>query len=433
MRPTERKRWIARVAVWLDVAWLLALALYIAGGTSLVPFHGDESMFIAMSRAPTFAQQASDPQIQQLRMLNGTLPVALMRASWRFADYPAQRVNGSWVWGAGWDWNRRNGRKPDAELLALARMPQVAVACLSLPMLFLLGLWLGGRPAAYTATFLIATHPVALLNLRRATLESGLFTASIATVFFAVVWLRAVERRGAPTAAAVIGFALAAGLAVASKHSGLVPVAASFLVLGTAAIRKRSLLVPWLSSGLLALGIFIGLNPTWWSNPVARPSEVLALRQAVVEHQLGAFPGSAYEDLPARVAGLTRQLSTAPPVYAEIPGFGYAIAPEIRAYAASPWRGLLRHGGNVATAFGLATLGFCVLGCFALLRHRSPAAQAVLAWGGVLVAFTLLAIPLAWQRYYLPLLPVEALLAAAGFAAVANRIQVRKRPATAAE
>ena len=51
-RRNRRWRWLAssRACPAVDVLWLLALMLLVVGGTTLVPFHGDESTLIAMSR-----------------------------------------------------------------------------------------------------------------------------------------------------------------------------------------------------------------------------------------------------------------------------------------------------------------------------------------------------------------------------------------------
>ncbi|MBN1963277.1 MAG: hypothetical protein JW910_01435, partial [Anaerolineae bacterium] len=46
-------------------------------------------------------------------------------------------------------------------------------------------------------------------------------------------------------------------------------------------------------------------------------------------------------------------------------------------------------------------------------------------WGGLMLAFTLVTIPLAWGRYYMPLYPVQVLLAGAGAGWLARLIAGR--------
>jgi len=69
----------------LDGFWLVLLAIYVVAGTRDVPFHGDESTLIAMSRdyyslvqthnldQVLYQPDPDDPMMQELRILNGTV------------------------------------------------------------------------------------------------------------------------------------------------------------------------------------------------------------------------------------------------------------------------------------------------------------------------------------------------------------------------
>ena len=75
----------------LGVAWNTALILYVLAGTSTAPFHGDESMLIAMGNdfydhvegmgwRVRFRNPPPDPGAQLNRLINGTIPKYLIGA-----------------------------------------------------------------------------------------------------------------------------------------------------------------------------------------------------------------------------------------------------------------------------------------------------------------------------------------------------------------
>jgi 4-amino-4-deoxy-L-arabinose transferase-like glycosyltransferase len=431
---SQRKRWLLRA----DILWIFALMAYVLAGTALVPFHADESTQIMMSRDYYYQFVTGDwdqvlyqdPPLneteQQLRLLNGTVSKYIFGLAATLAGYDIDQINEQWLWGAGWDWNVENGHMPEDGLLLAARLSAALFAALSVPVVFALGWLVGQRPAAYAVSFLLATHPVILLNGRRAYMESTLLFFSLLVVLAAAWWGRYLtaadeaNRRGRWWGPLLL--ALASGLAVASKHSGVVPVAASYLGLALLIVwrgwaRRRYAIPALLVSGVLAIGVFVALNPAWWRDPVTRPFEVLDLRESLVAVQADAFPEAVYTDGMDRVGGMLYQLVTAPPAYFEVAGWADYIADPIVAYSASFWTGI-QYGTNPLTiALGVIVFGLAVVGLLPLgqaIRTANPAALLIVLWGGLAVVFTLVAIPLAWQRYYMPLYPVEVLLAGIG-------------------
>ncbi len=430
-----------RLLLCADAVWLMLLAVYVLAGTALVPFHGDESTLLMMSRdyhdiflrgdleQVVYHDPPLNAERQHLRLLNGMLSPYLIGLSWHLAGYSVDDLNSQWDWGADWNWNVTDGHMPSAGLLLAARWPLAILTALSAPVLFVLALRLGGRRAAYPASLLLAFHPAVLINGRRAMFEGDLLFFSLLAVTLAVVWGGRL-RRGLPqgmigihraiSVAVVLGMGLAAGLAVASKHTGVVPAAAGYLAICAAIFwktrggaRRRELLRLALS-GLLAVGVFLALNPAWWSDPLARARAVLDLRIQLTEGQGERYAQSVYEDWGERLVGMIAQLSTAPTAYYEAEGFAEPLASTIAAYEASPWTGV-RYGVNALTALlGIGVLLLAATGIVRLIRAvwaGNAAALAVILWAGLTVLTILATIPLAWQRYYLPLYPVEALLA----------------------
>ncbi len=429
-----RRRWLHGV----DLLWNLALMLFVLGGVALVPFHGDESTLIMMSRDYHYQFLAGDWQQvfyhdpplnateQHLRLLNGTLPKYAIGLAWHLGGFRVTDLNDQWDWGADWDWNVASGRMPLAALLLAARWSAALPGALSVPVMFALGWRRGRRRVAYPASFLLATHGVLLIHIRRAYMEAALLLFSLLVILAAAWWAERLARGEGGARRwllPALALGMASGLALASKHSGAVPVVAAGLGLLIVAARlpgpARKQALGGLAIGAgLALAVFLALNPAWWSDPVGRAGEVLRLRATLAAEQAAIFPEAAYADLPARIGGLIAQVTIADPAYFEVAGWAEPLAGVIAAYEASPWTGI-RYGQGVAgDAAGVILLALALAGAVRLGREwRAWAASPVIgAWALLTVLFILATIPLAWQRYVLPLLPILILLAADGLA-----------------
>lgn len=423
----DENRWLRGA----DILWIFALMGYVLAGTALVPFHADESTQIMMSRDYHYQFVAGDweqvfyhdPALneteQQLRLLNGTLAKTLFGVAWDAAGLDVEDLNEQWLWGAGFDWNEANGHRPTHELLRITRWTAALSGALAVPVMFVLAWFWRKRSAAYPAAFLLATHAAVLIHVRRAYTEASLLLFSLLVVLLAVAWLR----RQSHGWILPLLLGAASGLAVASKHSGAVVVVAAYVTLfGVSLWRTREERGAWVVrlviSGILSLAVFGLMNPAWWSNPVARAGEVLALRTSLVRDQAAVFPEAVYPDAAARLGGLLRHLSVAPPEYYEVAGWDTYIGPEIVAYAASPWVGIPYGVGVIGQALGMVLLLGAGIGAVRLVQdcRAQPALLVILAWGALTVVFILATIPLDWQRYVMPLYPVETLLAAGGLA-----------------
>ncbi len=143
---------------------LLICILYILAGTSLAPFHGDESTQITMSRDYAYLFIERDLSRisfnganvtaweQDLRLLNGTVSKNLIGLMWHLAGFSRADLNEQWDWGADWDYNTANNHKPGDALLQLARLPSAVMLALGAVVIFALGRWISGTPAAVMAT-----------------------------------------------------------------------------------------------------------------------------------------------------------------------------------------------------------------------------------------------------------------------------------------
>jgi hypothetical protein len=400
---------------FVDSLWCIALCLYIFAGAALVPFHGDESTLIFMGRDFFYAVNGQSIALedfekldgqaateQELRLLNGTIAKYLYGAVAYFQGYKPEEINEQWAWGSGWEWNHENGHVPTASLLQAARLVSSGLLAISVLAIFGIGYQVAGRVVAYFASAILTLNPAVLINGRRAMTESSMLAFSLLAILAAlyllkyrVWWL-------------YLLLALLSGLAMASKHTSIVSIAAIFLACGASFIYQRagfravgSLAI----AGLLSIGVFYALNPAWWVNPLSAAGTVLELRQKLLAQQVSSFGG--YANPSEQAAGFVRETILVVPMYSEvdIDGFLSEQVELIAAYEAS---------GLAGISLGIPGALLTCIGILALWRMRNAAAWLIAVWATAMLVLTLFLTPLEWQRYYLPIYPVTSLLAALG-------------------
>jgi len=400
---------------------IIVLMAYVVIGAPLAPFHGDESTQIFMSRDYAYQFIEDDwsrvrytnppisPQEQHLRLLNGTVNKYLIGFAWHLAGFSVSDLNEQWDWGADWAYNQTTGHAPSPDLLMTARVPSALMLALAVPIIFVIGWQIGGRTTAYSAAILFALHPALLLNGRRAMMEGSFILFSLCAVAAGLWFIRGGQRRASLS---LIALGASSGLAVASKHTAVFTAAAVFagcwLYLYTALMQQpRQLILTFLrlyAAALIALGVFIALNPAWWSDPFGRVSDVLRLRAELLEGQTAAFGG--YAERSEALAGWARFVFDGAPQYFEVDAWSGYIGDQIAAYEASGLAGIALPP--------LVMLGASALGAVRLVRARRGAAWLICVWAAAMLVSTALLTPLPWGRYYLPAHPAVCLLAAAG-------------------
>jgi 4-amino-4-deoxy-L-arabinose transferase-like glycosyltransferase len=417
-----------RLAAALPLLWCILLAAYILAGTPLVPFHGDESTQIYMSRDYAYQFLGGDlsklrysptpasPQEQDLRLLNGTINKYLIGLAWHLSGFQASDLNQQWDWGADWNYNQTSGHAPSPALLLVARWPSALLLAVGVFIMFGLGRAVGGRFTRYLASLYYALNPPLLLNGRRAMMEGSSTCFSLLVVLAGIWWLNKPDwRRG-------LLLGLAGGLALTSKHTALFTVAPVFAVcavytvytsVGAALplqnrfITVRNFMLPMVVMTLT----FLALNPAWWDSPLARPALVLKMRNDLLATQTQVF--GQYGSFADQLAGFGQQALVALPQYYEAPGWAAPLSEQIDAYEASPWHGV-SIGGSVLGAFVL--LIALMVGMWALMRRSIPIRVRTLvgAWALAALLTTLLLTPLEWGRYYLPVYSAVGLLLGLG-------------------
>jgi 4-amino-4-deoxy-L-arabinose transferase-like glycosyltransferase len=417
---------------WLDSLWFLAISAYILNGVPLVPLHGDEPTQAYMGRDFYYQFVQGDMEQvlfrdwetidgveatqQELRLLNGTIPKYLFGTTAFFSGYKIENINEQWAWGSGWQWNHENGHVPTRDLLLRMRCVSATLLALSAITLFFVGYTVAGRQVAYLASVYYALNPAILLNGRRVMMESAMLLFSLLVVLVGL-WL---VKKCSWWLYLLLG--LVSGLAVASKHTSVVTVAAVFLVCGGyfvwLSIQNKESFIKRIGAlfgvGIISLLVFFAFNPAWRGNPIGRVADVLQLRQSLLEGQIAFFGG--YENFAEQVGGFTRQTMIVLPMYAEsnYDGFLSEQTELISQYDSSLLSGI-SIGGSI---FGAAIFGLLILiGIVALWRYpvlENSSRWLIGGWFLAVLLLTLLLTPLEWQRYYIPIYPTIGLISALG-------------------
>lgn len=413
------------------------MSVYILAGVPLVPLHGDEPTQSYMGRdfyyqfvQGDMAQvlfrdweilDGSEATQQQLRLLNGTIPKYLFGAIAYYSGYEINDLNEQWAWGSGWQWNHENEHVPTTDLLLRMRYVSATLLVLSAITLFFVADTIGGRRVAYLASVYYTLNPAVLLNGRRIMMESAMLLFSLLTVLVGL-WLL---KKRSWWLYPLLG--IVSGLAVASKHTSVVTVAAVFAVCGGYIVfervfRARTQVLPYslkpiialFGAGIISLAVFFALNPAWWGNPIERISSVLELRQDLLQGQVDFFGG--YENFGEQVGGFLRQTLIVHPTYAasDYDGFLSEQTDVISQYDSSFLSGISIGGSTLgAMIFGLIILiGLTALWRYSALENSSK--WLLGAWFVAMLVLTLLLTPIEWQRYYNPIYPTLALLFALG-------------------
>jgi hypothetical protein len=402
-----------------------------------VPFHPDESAWILMSgdfdeivagnigRLVWTPDQAITDEIR-LRLLNAPLSKYVIGAGMWLSGHRPER-NARWNWLLTWDQNLQAGAMPAAGTLRAARTTAAVAAALTLAIMFWLGCETVGPTAAAIGTCLLAIHPMTLVHARRAMAESTAQLFSILAVFAVMRFVVVVDRAPRPPQwwRAAIRTGSAIGLAIAAKQNAVAVTALGLLAgaqvsfSGPGPLRARSSDGACVAGVLVLTGalVYVALSPVMYRDPILTAHLMVSMRQVLARSQ-AAQTAAVTPTVASRVRTAYENVYWLPPDFGgDYLDYDEAIAPQVVTYTNErlprfwDWR-------PVRPCF----LAFTVLGFFFALRdvirdrmsRRTRAGQLVLAWLATHVGFVILALPMGWQRYFLPLLPPLCLFAGIG-------------------
>jgi len=400
---------------------LLVLSVFYFRGLSMVPFHPDESTQLYMSAdfeqimtkpwQMAWEENDSASSITRYRLLDAPLTRYLLGFGRTLFSLPA--LPSDWDWSASWEENHSNGALPSDRTLLLGRLIIASLFPLGLFLLYRIGIAIDSRWLGIFTVLLFSSNALVLLHTRRAMAEGALVFGVILTLYALIF----ADKRP-----------LLAGLAVAiafnAKQSAVVLLPIGLLAvcwIPEKKIRNISLLAgnsaKYLAGFILLTAL---LNPFLWRHPISASQEALQLRQGLLERQVADYehlaPGQVLNSPAERSAVLIAQLFFTPPFFSEVGNYrDYTEAAE-RLYRLSPGHQLWRNSISGVVLFGLAILGVVVA---VRVSFQSGNAKRRLL---LLYLFTLLAlavgiiamIPLPWQRYSIPLIPITTIFICLG-------------------
>lgn len=405
------------------------LLIKFCSGLQNVPFHPDESQWIATSYAfqAWIGGDFSAPVWHDSYWTRTQPPLTryLIAVGWLAGGYNFHDLNTPWIWGFDEATNLARGALPSPGVLWWSRLPMAILAAVSALALFVLVTESAGRLAGYILVILFAYNHFFLYALRRAMSETPLLVcltlAMLAGCSAATSWQQL--RRNAHGLLrsfiqpllrfGLMGFLC--GAATAAKLNGALAVLSGLaLVALLAATRTANLsrvfrvAVVGCSAIVItasAAGTFVACNPYLYPNVPARSMAMLRQRFEEMAKQQGFAPSqvirgaeahaleilrSVFEDL-ATVSFTGSWLLNLPLC---IVGFGYFVA--------AGWHWLRNSAGSAAAAVTVLTALICAM----------PA----------------LLTPLAWDRYFLLPVVFSTMFIAVGLSAVLNAAARRGLP-----
>jgi hypothetical protein len=460
---------------WVFVIFLALLTAFYVWGLPDVPFHPDESTQLYMSgdleqllTSPfelTFSPNAQGDLKQHYRLIDAPLTRIILGFGRTIGRFPA--LPADWDWSKTWDENVQARTLPSEEILYAGRLAITLLLPLALLCVYLAGEQVGNGITGLSAVFFLGLNPLVLLHGRRAMAEGALI---FGVAFFLWSLLQA-DRRPWLT-----GLAMAIAFNAKQSTLALLPVgliAVAWLP-GQASIDFKRIAV----NIAQYLGVFVlltfAVNPVFWNNPVQTIQIAIHERQDLLERQLADTQRLAPEkvlDSPGeRLVAVLANLYATPPMFFEVGNYIEYIQPAEMEYLRIPGHNLFRGlaGGGIMlfiTLFGVATslLKLRAIGdalseppeglpvryadqkplpepvsgsqryretfgrsesgsfqAFSALRNPSDrkrrAVILLVLASAVQFGALLLAVPLPWQRYVIPLVPFAALWAGIGLA-----------------
>jgi 4-amino-4-deoxy-L-arabinose transferase-like glycosyltransferase len=423
----------------------LLSALFFSLGLIDQPFV-DEYAYITQSYQPDLllAGKWNDPYwLEVLGYDLVPLPKYFINFAYRAAGIPRPQRREAMAWYPNTHHRWGAGRE-----LLTARLPSVAMGALGCVAIFALGTLIKDETTGCIAAVLLAVNPLYRLHAHRAMSEP--YCEALLLVALALA-LRAMTREpGRRSRLAIVPLLIAAGcaagLSILAKFSGFLALfvmtawtALGVLLRSVDAPRKLMMVLGTGFAVMAAAGLFVVLNPvmtarpTGWLPPDLRSIADLPVAgrfRLLVQHR-----AEVSRDQQERFAHNALYTPSDRLMVVAIQGFG-RFGPLGPAKSNSEIRYDFQQDWGFMLWFALVGIGLVEsvrLGNRQDQARRFPTGWALTIWATVALAVVVSYLPMAWDRYLLPIQSPAALLAALpladGLAAVRSRItQRRARP-----
>jgi 4-amino-4-deoxy-L-arabinose transferase-like glycosyltransferase len=324
------------------------------------------------------------------------------------------------------------------ETLMVSRVPFILAGALGCLALFAFGVMVDGRRTGTIAALLLMINPLFRLHAHRAMSEAPCEAFLIAALSVGLLASRHAWA-GSRAWASLLGFALAgvcSGLSILSKFNGfLAPIiiggwcGMSLLAPGLSVRRRLVLAAGAATTFSMAVVTFIALNPALTARPPGpiRAEFATRARQGpwsrfldMVKFRLDT--SASQQQIPKFLPDVLSSSVDKAAVFA-VQGFG-RFGPCGPAESNSEVRYQLRQDWGLVFWWPVVVLG--VFQSFRSGRQQvreglPPSAFALLIWAAVAWAVVAAYIPMAWDRYLLPIQAPNAVLAAVGLSGLWGR------------
>ncbi len=406
---------------WLFLIYLPISSWLYFSGLGQVPFHPDESTQIYMSTDAidyftNIADLAINPneildQKQVYRLLDAPLTRYLIGISYQLTGNHPLKTD--WDWSKSWDENIGAGALPAQRELYVARMTIGAFFPLTILLIYCLGNALDGRLAGIGSAVILGTNALVHLHTRRAMAE-GILLFGV-TALLAVILL-------APKRICLLG--IVSAFAISAKYSsfGFLPVCAIALLWHQEPLPNRSKFVLTRFSIFFGIFLFITLllNPAYWHSPLKTLELAIQLRQDLISRQVNEIGMNTPEQVliskTDRLAVLVANLYLTPPMLYELGNYRQELAGEYESYLANPFHKVLRSTTGAGLLIFFTISGFIwSLGQIKTSREKDRRMGSLLVLSFIFELITLIMfVPLPWQRYVIPLVPLIAIFSGIG-------------------
>jgi 4-amino-4-deoxy-L-arabinose transferase-like glycosyltransferase len=445
-RPPDSPQSILSLSLKAVAVACAATAIF-ASGLSARSFE-DEYAYISQSYYANlfFEGRCQDPAWLEYPAYDlPPLPKYLIGAALLLTQLPMPRP------GAAWAWYHHYGHFGTSQTLLVARLPIVIIGALGCVAIFGCGVLLKGVRLGIIAAITLMLNPLYRLHAHRAMSDAPSEAFTLVALALFLWWLNRVwsGQRGMVSILFPCVAGIAAGLAFLSKFSGLLGLTIIAAWTGFALIapvltlgRKLTIAGGSIAAAAVALAVFVSLNPFMTARPneplsrravfinpeELRESRVLAdqniwqrfsfqvkHRLAVSENQKHSFAKDALFTLAEKTEVMVVQ------------GFGRfgLFGPS---ESNTTVRFDLRQDWGALLWVPLVFAGLLVSIRLGINKYRAgepPTAFALVIWAVVAWVVVVFYLPMAWDRYLLPIQSGNSLLVAVAAAAAWDRLAHR--------
>lgn len=355
-------------------------------------------------------QSQNDPK-QRYRLIDPPLPRYIIGLGRSLVGIEPLQID--WDWGKSWEENRLAGALPETDLLFVSRLAVTLLLPMSLVFLYLSGKELSGGVTGLIAMAFMGTNALTLLHGRRAMAE-GVLILGITLFMWSLIksdqypWLTG----------------LASAVALNAKQSSLALFPAGLIAVCWIQSEKNSNIKNLVLNIAKYVGAFVFitwvLNPVIWREPIDSLKIAMLERQDLLARQTAdtrtLSPEKVLDSPIERGVSIIANIYIISPMFSEAGNYLSETEVSEEQYLSTAgqnlWRGYL--GGGVL--FTLTIFGITV-GIFNIRNknydHKRYLTLLLIASIFQLVAL-IVAIPLPWQRYVIPLVPFTIIWIAHG-------------------